>query len=136
MKTKIGHLEIHIDPRNQSFYQDLFTFLGWTLLMQDQDVLGVGDEHGCGLWFVPVRKEVVNDYDGIGTNHIAIAAGSQQDVDQTVAYLKDHGVPALFETPRHRPKFSAGLDQTYYQVMFASPDNLLFEVVYTGPKTA
>ncbi len=39
-------------------------------------------------------------------------------------------------TPRHRPEFSQGPDQTYYQVMFESPDRVLFEVVYTGPKQA
>lgn len=133
MQTKIGHLQVNVDPKNQAFYKALFDFLGWSLLYQDENMLGVGDEHGCGLWFVPGLKQVNNDYDGIGTNHIAIAAGSQQEVDQTAAYLKDQGVPALFETPRHRPEFSGGADETYYQVMFASPDNLLFEVVYTGP---
>jgi hypothetical protein len=51
-----------------------------------------------------------------------------------VVYLREHNVQPLFETPRHRPEFSAGPDQTYYQVMFESPDRILFEVVYTGPK--
>jgi len=50
-----------------------------------------------------------------------------------VDYLKKAGVPALFETPRHRPDFCSSPDQTYYQVMFESPDRLLFEVVYSGP---
>ena len=40
----------------------------------------------------------------------------------------------LFETPRHRPDFAHGEDTTYYQVMFESPDRILFEIVYTGPK--
>jgi hypothetical protein len=31
---------------------------------------------------------------------------------------------------RHRPEFAQGEDQTYYQVMFASPDRILLEVVY------
>jgi hypothetical protein len=48
-------------------------------------------------------------------------------------WLKESGIPHLFETPRHRPEFSEG-DNTYYQVMFESPDRILFEVVYTGPK--
>jgi hypothetical protein len=54
-------------------------------------------------------------------------------VDEMVAYLKAHGTPSLFGTPRHRPDFSSGSGQTYYQVMFESPDRVLFEVVYTGP---
>ncbi len=135
MNTKIGHLQVNVDPKNQPFYKDLFDFLGWSVLYQDENMLGVGDPHGCGLWFVPGLKQAGNDYDGIGTNHIAIAAGTQAEVDQTVDYLKARGIAALFNTPCHRPDFSSGPDETYYQVMFASPDNLLFEVVYTGPIT-
>ena len=78
-------------------------------------------------------KAVGNDYDGPGMNHVAIAAASQADVDATVGYLHDRGIEVLFDTPRHRPEFS-GEGTTYYQVMFESPDRVLFEVVYTGPK--
>ena len=67
-------------------------------------------------------------------NHLAIATEKQAEVDSVVAYLKEHAIEALFNTPCHRPEFSDGPDQTYYQVMFRSPDNILFEVVYTGPK--
>ena len=58
----------------------------------------------------------------------------------TFAPAPPHGdtVELVFETPHHRPEIIAGTGGpegfTYYQVMFASPDNLLFEVVYTGPK--
>jgi catechol 2,3-dioxygenase-like lactoylglutathione lyase family enzyme len=134
MKTKLGHLQINIDPKNLAFYQDLFKFLDWQVLYQDQNMLGVGDANNCGLWFVQGLKQVSNDYDGIGMNHVAIATANQAEVDTVVAYLKEHGVETLFETPRHRPEFSDGAGQTYYQVMFRSPDNILFEVVYTGPK--
>ena len=54
-------------------------------------------------------------------------------MDATAEYLTKLGIAALFETPRHRAEFSAGEGQTYYQVMFESPDRILFEVVYTGP---
>ena len=54
--------------------------------------------------------------------------------DATVAYLNSHGVDCLFETPRHRPDFSHSESDTYYQVMFPSPDGILFEHVYIGPK--
>ncbi|MDO9120413.1 MAG: hypothetical protein Q7U31_01420, partial [Anaerolineaceae bacterium] len=74
-----------------------------------------------------------NDYDGIGMNHLGVSVEKQSDVDETVEYLKAKGVTALFETPRHRSEFS-GEGSTYYQVMFESPDKILFEVVYTGPK--
>ena len=38
----------------------------------------------------------------------------------------------LFETPRYRPDFSSE-PNTYYQIMFESPDRILFEIVYVGP---
>ena len=57
------------------------------------------------------------------------------DVDETVEFLRNLGVTLLFDTPRHRPEFAGGEDQTYYQVMFETPDRILLEVVYIGPKS-
>jgi catechol 2,3-dioxygenase-like lactoylglutathione lyase family enzyme len=65
-------------------------------------------------------------------NHFAISTASQEDVDATGAYLRERGVELLFDTPRHRPEFSASEDSTYYQIMFETPDRLLVEVVYIG----
>lgn len=97
-------------------------------------MLGVGDEHGGSLWFGAPLKNHQNDYDGKGINHIGIGVKNQEDVDAVVEYLAKRGIAALFETPRHRPEFS-GPGSTYYQVMFETPDRLLLEVVYTGPKS-
>jgi catechol 2,3-dioxygenase-like lactoylglutathione lyase family enzyme len=85
-------------------------------------------------WFVGEAKAVSNDYDGPGLNHLAIGTATQADVDAMADYLRQQRVELLFETPRHRAEFTEGDDQTYYQVMFESPDRILFEVVYTGPK--
>jgi len=65
---------------------------------------------------------------------VASLARSQAEVDEVAAWLAGKGIAPAFETPRHRPEFSAGGDSTYYQVMFETPDRLLIEVVYTGPK--
>ena len=96
-------------------------------------MLGVGNDKGISLWFGKKLKDYSNDYDGPGMNHLAISVESVADVDETVTYLQQQGVETLFETPRHRPEFSSSPDKTYYQVMFESPDRILFEVVYTGP---
>lgn len=135
METSLAHLQVNIRPENLPFYKDLFGFLGWGTVYEGDGMLGVGGAKGASLWFVPEMKTVPNDYDGHGVNHLGVSAASQVDVDATAAYLEQKGVPALFETPRHRPEFSAGEGQTYYQVMFESPDRVLFEVVYTGPKS-
>src|SRR5690349_14320515 len=135
MQSSLGHLQINVRKDSLPFYADLFGFLGWNTLYQDEGVmLGVGGSNNASLWFAAGEtKDVANDYDGPGTNHIAISAEAQADVDAVTDYLRGKGVELLFETPRHRPEFGMGEGQTYYQVMFASPDNLLFEFVYTGP---
>ena len=51
-----------------------------------------------------------------------------------MAYLQARGMALLFETPRHRPEFARDEQSTYYQVMFETPDRLLLEIVYIGPK--
>ncbi|MBA4180178.1 MAG: hypothetical protein C0506_06265 [Anaerolinea sp.] len=133
MQTRFGHIEFIYKVGNLPFYRDLFTFLGWGTLIDGDGFLGLGDPNGGSFWFIPAETNAVNNRDALGVNHVAISAPSIADVDATVAYLRDRGVAALFETPRHRPEFSQG-DDTYYQVMFESPDRVLFEVVYTGPK--
>jgi catechol 2,3-dioxygenase-like lactoylglutathione lyase family enzyme len=134
IKSNVGHLVFHIDMKNSSFYKELFSFLGWAVWFDDPGMLGLGNDKGTSLWFgESIKKDVSNDYDGPGVNHVAISVENKADVDATVAYLTDHGTAALFETPRHRPEFSGGPEKTYYQVMFESPDRILFEVVYAGP---
>jgi catechol 2,3-dioxygenase-like lactoylglutathione lyase family enzyme len=131
-KTTFGHMVVNIQEVNQSFYKDLFDFLGWKVLLDDPKVLGIEDENKVSLWFAEPIKKVNNDYDGIGMNHLAISVLSQAAVDETIVYLQKHNIKMLFETPRHRPEFCGSTDETYYQVMFESPDRILFEVVYTG----
>ena len=134
MKSNMGHLQVNINAKNLGFYKELFTFLGWGILYEDENMLGMGCEKESSLWFCNGLKDLANDYDGKGMNHLGISVAKQSEVDEAVEYLKKHNIPALFETPRHRPEFS-GEGSTYYQVMFETPDKLLFEVVYTGPKS-
>ncbi len=134
MDTKLGHLQINIRGGNLPFYKELFGFLGWPTVYEGDGMLGVAGKSGDSLWFAEGANEAKNDYDGTGMNHLGIATAKQSEVDEAAAYLKSKGVATLFETPRHRPDFASSETDTYYQVMFATPDNLLFEVVYTGPK--
>jgi len=133
-KTPLGHMQFNVNADNLEFYRDLMGFLNWETLHDGDGMLGVASDYGLSVWFAGGAKVVSNDYDGLGLNHFAFAATSIADVNESASYLKDHNVDALFETPRHRTVFAEGDDQTYYQVMFESPDRILFEVVYTGPK--
>lgn len=133
MNTKLGHLVFGIDPKNIPFYRDLFSFLGWTVMWETEQIIGIGGAGDVGVWFGQSIKSHANDYDGPGLNHFAIHTESVADVDATVAYLKAQGIDGLFGTPRHHAEFSNETTD-YYQIMFESPDRLLVEVVYTGPR--
>src|SRR5262249_1137696 len=117
-------------------YKELMAVLGWETLYDGEGMLGVAAQSGGSLWFAGQVNQANNDYDGPGMNHLAFGTASQADVDTVAAALAERGLELLFETPRHRAEFTHSPDQTYYQVMFESPDRILFEVVYTGPKSA
>lgn len=135
MQTHLSHLQFNVQPANIAFYKDLMTHIGWLPLYEVEGMLGVADQGKASLWFIgQVKEGVNNDYDGPGLNHLAFGTATQAEVDAVARFLTEQGVALLFETPRHRPEFSESEDQTYYQVMFESPDRILFEVVYTGPK--
>jgi catechol 2,3-dioxygenase-like lactoylglutathione lyase family enzyme len=134
MQSTLGHLTFGIDDGNRSFYRDLFSFLGWKVLYDGEGMLAVGDAHDVSFWFGSQAKAVANDYDGPGLNHFGIHTSRLADVDTAAAYLSERGIPALFETPRHRPDFSRDEQSTYYQIMFETPDHILVEIVYIGPK--
>ncbi len=132
MASGFSHIQFVVDPVNVPFYRDMLTALGWSPIHETEDYLGMLGKNGESLWFGGgPRMDVANDYDGIGANHIALSVDSVAEVDAFAAHLGETGIPALFETPRHRPEF--GGDGDYYQVMFTSPDNILWEVVYIGP---
>ena len=132
--ASLGHMQFNVRGENLPFYRDLLTFLGWDLIGEWPGMIGLGSLGGQSVWFSGQVKEVANDYDGPGLNHLAFAAASIADVDEAVAWLQARGVAALFETPRHRPEFSADEQSTYYQVMFETPDRILVEIVYIGAK--
>ena len=134
MKTALGHLQFNIRAKNLPFYRDLLVFLGWDLIGDWLGMIGLGSVEGQSLWFSGEVKEVSNDYDGPGLNHLAFAAASVADVDEAVTYLQAHRVTPLFATPCHRPEFARDEQSTYYQVMFETPDRILIEIVYIGPK--
>lgn len=136
MQTHLGHIQFNVHRANVAFYKDLMAFLGWQTIHADDGMIGVAGPGDNSIWFMGQAKAINNDYDGPGMNHLAIATGAQADVDAAAAYCTKHGVALLFDTPRHRPEFSQTAQHTYYQVMFESPDRILLEVVYTGPKSA
>ncbi len=133
IQSRFAHIQINIHPQNMEFYKDLFAFMGWKTLEDSPVEFGVGPDIFNSLWFTPRANEACNDYDGAGMNHIGLLVQTQGEVDEMVAYLHGQAIKPLFGTPRHRPEFAMNADYTYYQVMFESPDRILFEIVYMGP---
>lgn len=132
MRTKVGHLVYGVHPENLAFYREMFTFLGWAVLYEGEGMLGLGASDDTSIWFGAATAEVANHYDGPGLNHLALQSETVGEVDEAAAWLGERGIEMRFDTPRHRPDFS-GEGSTYYQIMFESPDRLLFEIVYIGP---
>lgn len=135
MKSYFYHIQINIDFLNVSFYKNLMSFLGWKVIFAKDDVIGYKSDISGDLWFVAGEKKEHGDYDKTGVNHISIRVENIKDIDSVTDYLMNNGIETLFGTPRHRPEFSSNENETYYQIMFTSPDNVLFEIVYIGPKT-
>jgi len=117
-----------------SFYKDLMTFLGWQVIFEKTDVIGFKSGTNGDLWFVKTPQDEFNDYDNLGVNHLSIRVENQKDVDDVVSFLQKHHISTLFHTPKHRPEFTGNDSETYYQIMFESPDRVLFEIVYIGLK--
>lgn len=134
MKSYFYHVQINIDFTNVSFYKDLLSFLGWKVIFEETDVIGFRSGKNGDLWFVANLKNEQNDYDKIGVNHVAIRVDTMQAIDSTTNFFKGKNIKTLFETPKHRPEFASNDNETYYQLMFESPDKILFEIVYIGSK--
>lgn len=109
-------------------------FMGWKIIFGDESAVGYKSNTNGDIWFIKTGKNKTVDYDAKGVNHISFRVDNMTDVDKVKSHLEKIKIKMLFDTPRHRHEFSASKDETYYQIMFESPDKILFEVVYIGTK--
>lgn len=109
-------------------------FMGWSIIFETDEVVGYKSDRNGDLWFVKSDKSTVSDYDAKGVNHISLRVAEMANVDEVKSHLETKNVKMLFDTPKHRPEFTASENEMYYQIMFESPDNILFEIVYIGMK--
>jgi catechol 2,3-dioxygenase-like lactoylglutathione lyase family enzyme len=137
MQSYLDHVQIFIDYTNIAFYKNLMEFLGWHVLFEHTGVCGFRSEKNGDIWVQSAIKSGENDYDHVGVNHVSLRVGKKEDVDTVVDFLKKQNVAPLFDTPRERPEVASVVSSdtdTYYQIMFETPDKVLFEVVYIGAK--
>ncbi|MBI5356912.1 hypothetical protein HZB78_04895 [Candidatus Collierbacteria bacterium] len=109
-------------------------FIGWEVIFEGKEAIGYKSGTNGDLWFCKVGLAKTSDYDQKGVNHISIRVENLADVDETKNYLEKNSVKMLFDTSRYRPEFTSRDDENYYQIMFESPDRVLFEIVYIGTK--
>lgn len=137
MKSYIDHVQLFINYDNVDFYKNLMGFLGWNVLFEVPNVCGFRNEKNGDLWVIAAIKNGENDYDNAGINHITLRVEKKEEVDEAIEFLKKQNIVPLFDTPRHRPE-AAGVvateKDTYYQIMFETPDKILFEIVFIGAK--
>ncbi len=134
MTSFLYHLQLNIDFINLPFYQNLLTLLGWEVIFSGENICGFHSKTTGDLWFAQKTNDQSNNYDANGLNHIGLRVEKQTEVDEISSFLSKNAISALFDTPRHRPEFSEPQKNTYYQIMFESPDKILFEIVYIGKK--
>lgn len=134
MKSYFYHLQINIDFQNIAFYKGLMEFMGWNVIFEEDEVIGYKSGTNGDLWFVQANHNQTSDYDTTGVNHISIRVEKMSDIDEAKSYLEENNVKMLFDIPRHRPEFTSKDNETYYQIMFESPDKILLEIVYIGSK--
>lgn len=130
--TGLYHLQINVSHEHAVFYRELFAWLDWETVFQHEIAYGVRGPNGTYLWFESIDGSELADRNARGVNHIAIGATSVESVDAAVDWLGKRGISPLFETPRRRAEFAANTGGDYYQLMFESPDGILFEFVFTG----
>jgi hypothetical protein len=132
LTASLGHLVFFVKANNLPFYKTLFVELGWKPGADEAGYLGLWAPDGKGsIWFMGNASDAVNDYDGPGLNHVGLDVRSVDDVKAFADWLSGNKITPMFGTPRYHPEFSRG-DDVYFQVMFESPDRILFEVAYIG----
>ncbi len=132
MKSFLYHLQLNIDFQNVSFYKNLMEFMGWKVIFETEGGVGYKSNTNGDLWFVEADTNECSDYDAKGVNHISLRVATMSDVDEVKNHLEKNNISMLFNTPKHRPEFTVSENETYYQIMFETPDKILFEVVYIG----
>lgn len=135
MNSRFYHVQINIDfNKNYQFYKELMKFLGWQIIFANEGTAGYKSKSG-DIWFIDSQKKEMGDFDKTGLNHIAIRVQKQKNVDEVVEFLKSKDISPSFGSPRHRSEFNSNKGETYYQVIFLTPDNIQIEVVYIGLKS-
>ncbi len=121
--------------RSLAFYRGL---LGWT---ETSEIVGEQGERVVYIWpanrpeqgSIGLREKrsdahaVPYDRYAVGIHHLALGAGSRDEVDDRFAWLREHG--ASIESEPREYDYLPG----YYAVFFYDPDGIKLELVHHPP---
>jgi catechol 2,3-dioxygenase-like lactoylglutathione lyase family enzyme len=135
MTARLYHLQINVSSteRARSFYQDLFRYLEWRVI-HDEDGVTAFSDGAVNVWLIPTEARFAGrgfHRKGTGLNHLAFRVERREDVDRfRDEFLAPRGVATLYDTPREFPEYAPG----YYAVFFEDADRLKLEVVHVPPR--
>lgn len=130
MGQALHHLDLNVRDlqASETFYGGLLERFGLKEVERGDHWVSFGTE-SCYISLVQTRAPFL--YHGfhrkrIGVNHLAFPAPSHAAVDDLTAWLREHGVPVLYDGP-----MEMGTDEApNYAVYFEDPDRLKLEYVY------
>jgi catechol 2,3-dioxygenase-like lactoylglutathione lyase family enzyme len=134
--TRRGHVH-HVDltvrdpERSRAFYEAVLGFMGYRVVKQDARGFDFDLDRGSGFCSIGIvraegpGRDRSHDRHAPGLHHLALHAGSREDVDALHVLLLRMNATIL-DAPAEYPKYGAG----YYAVFFADPDGLKLEYVF------
>jgi catechol 2,3-dioxygenase-like lactoylglutathione lyase family enzyme len=128
----VHHVDLVVSSieRSLPFYRELLEPLGYTRVGE------VTGERGETIWYlggtgrgsIGLREALVAgpafDRYRVGLHHLAVNAGSREDVDERAAWLRARG--AEIESEPREYDYMPG----YYAVFFYDPDGIKLEIVH------
>lgn len=126
----LNHIQINVKniKVSSSFYEKLFSKLGWKKFMEEKDIKSWTDGKTTLFLNQCEKKYIKNGFHrkSIGLNHIAFTVNSKKDIDKIYEFLKKNRITILYGGPKEYPEYCPG----YYAVYFEDPDRIKLEVVH------
>lgn len=131
MNTTFNHLSFNVSDAKKSlpFYKELLTFLGYSVVSESPDHLGMRNSP-TDVWISETDSKFKAKgfhRKSTGINHICFGVKSRAEVDKfNNEFLKKRKIPALYNSPKAFPEYT----KDYYAVYFEDPDRIKIEVAY------
>ena len=133
IKTSFNHLGLHVSDSKRSFpfYKDLLIFLGYHIVHEKKNHLGMRNGP-TDVWLQETpEKHKTQKYHrkNTGLTHICFGVKSRELVDTFYReFLQPRAIPTLYASPKAFPEYTP----EYYAVYFEDPDRIKIEVAFVS----